>query len=179
MRLRRRRPARCASTTRSCSNCTLKSPLGNFSSTVPVTSMLSSLLIPPQNNIWQFNRRTGRASVRLQPAPGTTSRRSHLHHGNVRSLQTLGSAGYFELDGSSLIQRTIAVRLNRGEMDEHILACFALDESIALSRVKPLRCTFFSHSLPLRKFQADTVSDGFPTPTNTNGVAAVLTAQPR
>src|SRR5579872_339277 len=47
MRLRRRRPARCASTTLSCSSCTLNKPLGNFSRTVPVTSMLSSLLIPP------------------------------------------------------------------------------------------------------------------------------------
>src|SRR5215471_5980298 len=45
IRLRRSLPARCASTTRSCSNWTLKSPLGNFSNTVPVTSMLSSLLI--------------------------------------------------------------------------------------------------------------------------------------
>src|SRR4051794_662423 len=45
MRLRRKRPARCARTTRLCSNSTLKRPLGNFSFTVPVTSMLSSLLI--------------------------------------------------------------------------------------------------------------------------------------
>src|SRR5450759_2503280 len=51
MRLRRKRPARCARTTRSCSSCTLKSPLGNFSNTVPVTSMLSSLLINLQSEM--------------------------------------------------------------------------------------------------------------------------------
>src|ERR1017187_4302341 len=45
MRLRRSRPARWASTTRSWSIWTLNLPLGNFSKTVPVTSILSSLLI--------------------------------------------------------------------------------------------------------------------------------------
>src|SRR5574339_1137266 len=45
MRFLRSFPARCASTMRSCSNCTLNRPLGNFSTTVPVTSIQSSLLI--------------------------------------------------------------------------------------------------------------------------------------
>src|ERR1039458_3689804 len=49
MRLRRSLPARWARTIRSCSSCTLNSPLGNFSNTVPVTSMLSSLLINLHN----------------------------------------------------------------------------------------------------------------------------------
>src|SRR5690349_754157 len=45
MRLRRSLPARWASTVRSWSSWTLNRPLGNFSTTVPVTSILSSLLI--------------------------------------------------------------------------------------------------------------------------------------
>src|SRR5580700_10853454 len=45
IRLRRSLPARWARTVRSWSSCTLNNPLGNFSTTVPVTSMLSSLLI--------------------------------------------------------------------------------------------------------------------------------------
>src|ERR1051326_4868198 len=45
MRFRRNLPAKWARTVRSWSSCTLNRPLGNFSTTVPVTSMLSSLLI--------------------------------------------------------------------------------------------------------------------------------------
>src|SRR5580704_7600963 len=90
MRLRLSRPARCASTTRSCSSCTLNNPLGNFSRTVPVTSILSSLLIPPLESC-------------------SPSARYHFHIGG---LQTLRSAGHFELHASALIQRLVPVRLD-------------------------------------------------------------------
>jgi hypothetical protein len=59
--------------------------------------------------------------------------------------------GYLEFHARTLIQRTVSVRLNGGKVHEYILACFALDESEALGRVKPLNCTFLSHSQPLEK----------------------------
>jgi hypothetical protein len=59
--------------------------------------------------------------------------------------------GHLELHAGALIQGTVSVRLNGGKVHEYILACFALDESEALGRVKPLHCTFLSHSKPLEK----------------------------
>jgi len=61
IRLRLNFPARWARTVRSWSNWTLNSPLGNFSTTVPVTSILSSLLIRPQKLVYELAqpRKTG------------------------------------------------------------------------------------------------------------------------
>jgi hypothetical protein len=64
---------------------------------------------------------------------------------NVGSLQALGTTHNLEFNGLTLVERAIAVRLNRGEMDENVLAALALDESKALAGVKPLHCTLFFH----------------------------------
>src|SRR5579862_4696979 len=122
MRLRRRRPARWASTTRSCSSWTLKSPLGNFSKTVPVTSMLSSLLI----NLPELecgDRRAADPPVHL----GTRSLRSH-----VGGLQTLRAFGDLELYLRALLQAAIALGLDGGEVDEDVLPVLPLDEATTL-----------------------------------------------
>src|SRR5579863_3789151 len=134
MRFRRNRPARCASTTFSCSSCTLNKPLGNFSRTVPVTSMLSSLLIQSLES----RLRAGQHPLDTRPARFAFSARDHLH---VRGLQTFRAPSHFELNASAFIQRFVSVRLNRRKMHEHILTRFALDESEAFRRVKPLHCT--------------------------------------
>jgi len=44
----------------------------------------------------------------------------------------------------AVIQRLVAISLNRGEMDENVLTALALDESKALAGVKPLHCSLFS-----------------------------------
>src|SRR5580692_7747969 len=153
MRLRRNRPARCARTMRSCSSCTLNKPLGNFSRMVPVTSMLSSLLIAPLGSRPQVGSRPRvgsglRTSRSSQSTPGWSvsllSTRCRFH---VGGLQTLGAAGHFELYAGAFIQRFVPAGLNSRKMHENILAGFALDESEAFGRVKPLHCTFFSHYL--------------------------------
>jgi hypothetical protein len=74
---------------------------------------------------------------------GTTQ--SGLQRLNVGSLQALGAADNLEFNGLPLIQRAIAVRLNRGKMDENVLSALALDESKALTGIKPLHCTLFFH----------------------------------
>ena len=72
-------------------------------------------------------------------------RRSGLQRLYVGSLQALGATHDLELNGLALIERAIAVGLNRREMDENVLAALALDESKALAGVKPLHCSLFFH----------------------------------
>ena len=71
--------------------------------------------------------------------------KSGLESLNVGSLQTLGAADHLKLNGLTLVERAIAVRLNSGEMDENVLASLALDETIALAGIEPLHCTLFFH----------------------------------
>src|SRR5262245_36548267 len=118
MRFRRRRPARCASTTRLCSNSTLKRPLGNFSRTVPVTSMLSSLLI---------DLRVGNG----EPAGHyrAAGRFMELGRRDVGRLQAFGAFCHLKFDASAFIQSPISLRLNRREVNEDVLSVFTLDKA--------------------------------------------------
>src|SRR5215471_15863362 len=144
IRFRRNRPAKCANTTRSCSSCTLNRPLGNFSNTVPVTSMLSSLLINLRSGIGRvssYERGADCHSYRRHPAGWLRGR------GDVRGLQAFGPLSHLELHLGTFIQGTVALRLNCREMYEHILAILTLDKSISLGRVEPLYCAFFFHLL--------------------------------
>ena len=77
--------------------------------------------------------------------PGIFKQKSGLESLNVGSLQTLGAADHLKLNGLTLVERAIAVRLNSGEMDENVLASLALDETIALAGIEPLHCTLFFH----------------------------------
>src|SRR5262245_51035929 len=143
MRLRRSRPARWASTTRSWSSCTLNRPLGNFSNTTPVTSILSSLLIQPSfldarfRSGKPFSCRFARPRLQLFSRSGS--------QGDVCSLQTLGTARHFELNSGTFVQSSIALRLNRGEVYEYVFTVLPLNEAIPFGCVEPLHCTFFFH----------------------------------
>jgi hypothetical protein len=76
---------------------------------------------------------------------------SGLQRLNVGSLQALRAAGNLEFDCLSLVEGAVALRLDRGEMDEHVLATLALDETKALAGVKPLHYTLFFHrSVPFQ-----------------------------
>ena len=68
-----------------------------------------------------------------------------LEASDVRSLQALGAAGYFEFNRLAFVQRLVPLRLNSGEMDENILAGLALDEPKSLAGIEPLHCSLFSH----------------------------------
>jgi len=70
---------------------------------------------------------------------------SGLQRLNVGSLQTLGAFHNLKFNGLSLVEGTVAFRLDSGEMDENVLAALALDETKALAGVKPLYCTLFFH----------------------------------
>ena len=66
-----------------------------------------------------------------------------LQRADVFSLPALGSLGHFEFNGLAFLQTAKATALNRGEMDENILAGLAADEAVALCVVKPLYCSLF------------------------------------
>ena len=68
-----------------------------------------------------------------------------LEAGDVRRLQALGPTGHFEFNRLAFVQRFVTLRLNRGEMDENVLAGLALDESESLAGIEPLHCSLFSH----------------------------------
>ena len=73
-----------------------------------------------------------------------------VYHGDVAGLGSFGSLFNIELDLLAFLQVAITIALNSGEMDEHILAAFALDEAETLITVKPLNRTNYSvrHFLP-------------------------------
>jgi len=76
-------------------------------------------------------------------------RRSLLGADDVSRLEPFGPLQQIKLNGLTLVQRTVAVLLNRGEMNEDILPSGPLDEPISFSPVKPLYCTLLSHKLLL------------------------------
>jgi hypothetical protein len=75
-----------------------------------------------------------------------------LEGGYVRCLQALRAAGHFELNRLPVVQRLIPLRLNRGEVDENVLAGLALDESESLAGIEPLYCSLFSQLIFLFSF---------------------------
>jgi len=65
--------------------------------------------------------------------------RAPLGLADVRRLQALRALGHVELQRLTLGERLEAVALNRGEVDEHVLAAIRLgDETKALRLVEPL-----------------------------------------
>lgn len=62
---------------------------------------------------------------------------------DVRGLQALRPFGHVEFDRLAFIQRFVSFRLNRGEMDENVLARLPLDESKSFAGIKPLYCSLF------------------------------------
>ena len=61
----------------------------------------------------------------------------------VFCLPTLGAALHFEANRLAFLQRAETVRLDSGEVHEHIFTVLARDESEAFSIVKPLYCSLF------------------------------------
>lgn len=62
---------------------------------------------------------------------------------NVLSLPAFGAFGHVELDLLAFLQRTEAVRLDGGVMDEDVLAVFTAQKSKSLGVIKPLDCACF------------------------------------
>jgi hypothetical protein len=70
-----------------------------------------------------------------------------LQAGDVRCLQPLGAGSNFELNRLAFVQRFVPLRLNRGEVDEDVLAGLALDEPESLAGIEPLYCSLFFHGV--------------------------------
>jgi len=76
------------------------------------------------------SKKKGEAGLRLRLFSGAL----RLEGGYGLSLQALGARANLEFN-----------RLNRGVVDENVLAGLALDETEALAGVKPLYCSLFFH----------------------------------
>src|SRR5271169_1495683 len=70
---------------------------------------------------------------------------SRLSADDVCRLEAFGALQQIKLHGLALVERTVAVLLDRGEVHEYIFPRGALDESISFRPVEPLHCTFLSH----------------------------------
>jgi len=62
---------------------------------------------------------------------------------DVFRLETLRPLFHLEIHLLSFVQRFIAVRLDRGEMNEYVFTRLSLDESVPFGGVKPFHCTLF------------------------------------
>src|SRR5690349_8049727 len=69
-----------------------------------------------------------------------------LSSDDVRRLQALRSLKDFEFYCLAFVQGPIAIFLDDGEMDEHVLPGRPLDEAITLGSIEPLHCTLLSHN---------------------------------
>ncbi len=74
--------------------------------------------------------------------------RENLEDLNVLSLPALGALHHVELHRLAFLQTAEAIGLNRGVVDENILAIRAAQKSKALRIVKPFHCSLF-HNLIL------------------------------
>ena len=74
---------------------------------------------------------------------------------DVCRLEPFWSLQQIKLHRLALIQRTVSVFLDGGEMHEHILSGGALDKTIALSPVEPFYCSFLSHKKLLSTLLCD------------------------
>src|SRR5690348_2485458 len=94
-----------------------------------------------------IRRRGGRApGARSRPGPGANARRNYRRRrwaaspdaGDVGGLLALGSGDHVELDPLALGQGAEAVRGDRREVHEHVLAGVGGQEAEALGVVEPL-----------------------------------------
>src|SRR5437764_3877454 len=70
---------------------------------------------------------------------------ARLCRANIFSLQALRAFLHHEGNARALIERAIAARRDRGEMNEDVLAILALDKAESFAGIEPLYCTCFSH----------------------------------
>src|SRR5258708_40340664 len=66
-----------------------------------------------------------------------------LQGANVFSLPALLSFGHSEFNRLTLLKAAIAIRLDRGEVDENVLSILTCNKTEALCGVEPLNCSLF------------------------------------
>ena len=77
--------------------------------------------------------------------PGEPARREISGRCDVGRLQAFGALGHLKFYSGAFIQRAIALRLDGGEVHEHVFSILPLDKTVALGCVEPLHCPFFFH----------------------------------
>src|SRR6187431_3240534 len=95
--------------------------------------------------VWGGTTRCERAPAGPMPAEGALSERA-----DVLGLFALTSGGHVELDALTLGEALVAVTLDCGEVDEHVVATLTSDEAVALLAVEPLHGALCHVLLPLR-----------------------------
>src|SRR4051794_11039053 len=86
-----------------------------------------------------------RAPAGPMPAEGALSERT-----DVLGFFALASGGDVEFDALTLGEALVAVTLDCGEVDEHVVATLTSDEAVALLAVEPLHGALCHVLLPLR-----------------------------
>src|SRR2546427_4793936 len=84
-------------------------------------------------------------------------RGDRLHANDVRGVQPFLAGFHFELHDLALSERLEAVHLNRGEVDEHVLAALLFNEAVALGVIEPLHLSL-SHSVCLLRSRTKSAS---------------------
>jgi hypothetical protein len=64
---------------------------------------------------------------------------------DVGRLQAFRALGHLKFYSGAFIQRAVALRLDGGEVYEHVFSILPLYKTVALGCVEPLHCTFFFH----------------------------------
>jgi len=73
------------------------------------------------------------------------NKRGLLGTNDVRCLKTFRSLQQIKLHSFPLVQGTVSVLLDRGEVYENIFPCRSLDKAVTFGPVEPLHCSFLSH----------------------------------
>jgi len=75
--------------------------------------------------------------------------RGCLQNLDVLCLPALGALGHVELHSLTFLQTLEAIRLDGGEVNEHVLTILAAQKSEPFCIVKPFHCSLFHVSLSL------------------------------
>jgi len=89
------------------------------------------------------NANLGRAATEITAAAPPVALRPDLGQVHIFGLQAFRPLLHFKGYARTLVERFISASRNRGKMDKHIFATFALDKSKSFGGVKPLHCSGF------------------------------------
>lgn len=89
-----------------------------------------------------MHKKMGAIPVEMTPIVRGENPQRGLSLDHIAGLEPFGTLGDLELDVIALGQRLEPIALDRGKMNEHVVAAFLLDEAKALGVVKPLHFAF-------------------------------------
>ena len=78
---------------------------------------------------------------------GSTQCQVNSDRANVLGFFTLFAGRYVELDALTLVEAFVAIALDAGEMDEHVITLLTRDEAETLFCIEKLHCTLCHETL--------------------------------